>query len=148
MKSRNKRFYGGSQERYLQYMKNSERYCGCSRSPRNEEYKEYNEEYRRIRDEMIRKMTGAQLTGTFPQLYTSDDPSSPGGCADVRKPSEIQGLRSFGENCGKYNHGTDKWYFRIGKSGKKMSEFRVIGLRSLPLRQKKTTLYYVICFAK
>ncbi len=63
MKSRNKRFYGGSQERYLQYMKNSERYCGCSRSPRNEEYKEYNEEYRRILDEMIRKMTGAQLTG-------------------------------------------------------------------------------------
>ena len=45
-------------------MKNSERYCGCSRSPRNEEYKEYNEEYRRILDEMIRKMTGAQLTGS------------------------------------------------------------------------------------
>lgn len=44
-------------------MKNSERYCGCSRSPRNEEYKEYNEEYRRILDEMISKMTGAQLTG-------------------------------------------------------------------------------------
>ncbi len=83
-------------------------------------------------------MTEAQLTEMFPSTFIRQMiPHHRAAVQMSEKPSEIQGLRAFGENCGKYNHGTDKGYFRIGKSGKKMSEFRVIGLRSLPLRQRK-----------
>ena len=130
-------------------MKNSERYCGCSRSPRNEEYKEYNEEYRRILDEMIRKMTEAQLTGNVSLNFIRQ--MIPHHRAAVQMSENLLKYRGSGplaKNCGKYNHGTDKGYFRNWKKRKENVGIPCHRTAFFTVTAKKTTLYYVICFRK
>lgn len=129
-------------------MKNSERYCGCSRSPRNEEYKEYNEEYRRILDEMIRKMTGAQLTGNVSLNFIRQ--MIPHHRAAVQMSENLLKYRGSGPLAKIAENIITEQTNGISELEKRKENVGIPCHRTafFTVTAKKTTLYYVICFRK